>query len=131
MVLKVLWRLELRAPQKGKEDATGKAEQLSQQNLLVELRGTHQTADRHCEVAAERFAQCFTKFRDDIGPNGAHVYTTISNGGKTNKNGNRVCSTILPHRNPLLCAIFARGGLRLHKFTTGCCTMQLHAVICL
>jgi len=91
------------------------ANPLNQLNVLVELRDTHQTMDRHDGVSKEVSAQCFTRFREDVGPHGAHVYSCVSDGGKTNKNGNSVYNARLPHQNPLLCEIFARGGQHLWR----------------
>ena len=41
---------------------------------------------------------------------------TVSNGGKTNVNGNLVYTTAIPHRNPVLCVIFARGLMLLYRW---------------
>ena len=104
-----LWRLDLPC-------AKRTFVPLTQLNCLMELTGTHQTQDRHDDLQREVFAQCFTRFREDIGPNGRHIHCTVSKGGKTNKNGNRVYTAMLPHRNPLLCGVAARGCLYLHRF---------------
>lgn len=40
----------------------------------------------------------------------------VSNGGKTNSNGRVVYSGVLPHKNPMLCTIFAKGCLFYWRF---------------
>ena len=108
---RVLWCLKLPS-----EDLLGTTSNLYQYNTLYELRITHQTQQRFNDVAMDTAATSFTKHRDDIGPMGQRFLCQLNDGGKTNKNNNRHYTGTLPHRNPLLCAIFARGGLLLHRF---------------
>ena len=75
-----------------------------------------QTQQRYDDVKNELPACSFTRWRDDIGPRGQQVFSWISDGGKTNRNHNQHYTALLPHRNPLLCCIFARGGLHLYWY---------------
>lgn len=40
----------------------------------------------------------------------------VTDGGKTNNNGRIKYSAVLPHRNPLLCCMFAKGAALLWRF---------------
>lgn len=122
----MLWRLQLPS-----EDGKGTTSTLFQYNTLYELRLTHQTQQRFNDVAMDTAATSFTKHRADIGPFGQSFLCQLSDGGKTNKNNNRHYTGTLPHRNPLVCAIFARGGLLLHRCFVYTIRTFLYVVQCL
>ena len=78
---------------------------------LFELRAGHQMCARHDEMREEKLCHMFTKLQKKAGPQGnMRIMCNISNGGKTNKNGHVVITGCMPHKNPLLCTIFARGA---------------------
>jgi hypothetical protein len=83
---------------------------------MLELRATHQMAARHDDLRAEVFAHMFARDAKKVGPSGMSMLCSVTNGGKTNKNGNIEYSAVLPHRNPLHCSIFARGCLFIWRF---------------
>lgn len=108
---RMLWNLQL-----PNSSGNGLTTALLQHNTLVELRQTYTTQQRFNDLEREMFAHNFTRFREDIGPRGQTILCQVSDGGKTNKNNNLHYTGILPHRNPLWCAVFARGALHLHRF---------------
>lgn len=121
---RMLWSLRLPS-----DDMKSTTSPFYQHNTLYELRITHQTQQRFNDVEMDTAAHSFTKFYEDIGPRaGQRMLCQLSDGGKTNKNNNRHYSGVLPHRNPLLCAIFARGGLLLHRYIP--CLQYMGANIC-
>ena len=87
-------------------------------NLQIgyELRATHQQAARHDDLRNEVFAHMFARFSRRVGPSGMPMLCNVTDGGKTNKNGRISYSAVLPNRNPLLCTVFAKGGLFLWRF---------------
>jgi hypothetical protein len=84
--------------------------------ILFELRATHQQAARHDDLRGEVFAHMFARVSKTVGPSGMPMLCNVTDGGKTNNNGRISYSALLPHRNPLLCTIFAKGALFLWRF---------------
>lgn len=72
--------------------------------------------ERHNDMEMQVFATLFTRHRDDLGPDGTTIACGLSDGGKTNKNHNRHYKAMMPHRNPLLCALGVEGALYLYRF---------------
>eukprot|EP00658_Telonema_sp_P-2_P077619 TRINITY_DN7062_c0_g1_i5.p1 TRINITY_DN7062_c0_g1~~TRINITY_DN7062_c0_g1_i5.p1 ORF type:complete len:560 (-),score=76.31 TRINITY_DN7062_c0_g1_i5:164-1843(-) len=64
----------------------------------------------------QRFSHLFTRDYPKVGPVGMKAALTVSNSGKTNKNGHLVFNGVLPHRNPLLDTMFAMGHMLLLRF---------------
>jgi hypothetical protein len=114
-----------------------------------ELRATHQQAARHDDLREEVFAHMFTRKAKvsrvaphprplpspgpqplaldsphtrpaQVGASGMLMLANVTDGGKTNGNGRISYSALLPHRNPLLCAIFAKGVFFGWRFLSGC-----------
>ena len=85
-------------------------------STLVELRVTHQQAIRHETLREESLAYLFVKRLKKV--NNLPALVDVTDGGKTNKNNNVQYSMVLPHRNALLCTIFARALLLLYRFKT-------------
>lgn len=83
---------------------------------LFELRATHQQAARHDDLRAEMFAHMFTRRSEKVGPAGMPLLCNVTDGGKTNNNGRISYSAVLPHRNPLLCSMFAKGAALVWRF---------------
>ena len=73
-------------------------------------------AARHDDLRDEKLSSLFVRHTDVIGKYGTDILCNVSNGGKTNANGNIVYSGAAPHRNPLLCSVFARACLLLTRF---------------
>ena len=115
----MLWKLELPSDLKSRSTTSP----LYQYNTLYALRNTHMTQNRFNDLELEVLAHNFTKFRDHIGPKGVTIHCQVSNGGKSNKNHNYHYTPMLPHINPLLCGLFAKGALLLHRF--GCMGEEL------
>ena len=76
--------------------------------ILFELRATHQQGARHDDLRDEVFAFMFARVSKTAGPSGMPLLANVTDGGKTNNNGRITYSALLPHRNPLLCTIFAK-----------------------
>lgn len=58
----------------------------------------------------------FSRITKTVGSSGMPMLANVTDGGKTNQNGRISYSALLPHRNPVLCTIFAKGALFLHRF---------------
>lgn len=58
----------------------------------------------------------FARMAKTVGPAGMPMLSNVTDGGKTNNNGRISYTAVLPHRNPLLCTIFAKGALFLWRF---------------
>jgi len=84
--------------------------------ILFELRATHQQGARHDDLRDEVFAFMFSRITKTVGSSGMPMLANVTDGGKTNQNGRISYSALLPHRNPVLCTIFAKGALFLHRF---------------
>ena len=84
--------------------------------FLMQVRATHQMSSRHDDLRDERLSSHFVRNSPKLGKYGADILCNVSNGGKTNANGNIVYCGAAPHRNPLLCCIFARACLLLTRF---------------
>lgn len=82
----------------------------------LQVRATHQSAARHDDLRAERLSSLFVRDAPKIGMHGSSILCNVTNGGKTNANGNIIYSGTAPHRNPLLCSIFARGCMLLTRW---------------
>ena len=113
-----LWQRELPAETSRNHttDRPRMCHDLYQLTVLYELRATHQTQQRHNDVSLEVFCHNFIRDREEIGPRGMPVYCQLSQGGKTNKNHNYHYSVLIPHKNPILCALFAKGALFLYRY---------------
>ena len=113
----ILWQRRLPAETRvGSVVRSSPMSDLYQYSILYEMRASHQTQQRHNDLQSEMLCHNFTRPRHDLGPNGSNAYCQMSNGGKTNANHNMTFTIILRHRNPILCALFAKGALFLHRY---------------
>jgi len=76
--------------------------------LLFEIRYTHASAERHDSVRMLRFPHLFVRTLEQVGKFGTRVLCTFRDGGKTNKNGHRVFTGVIPHISTLIpcCALY-------------------------
>lgn len=80
-----------------------------------ELRACFQQCCRHDDLRLEVFAHIFT--RDvRVGPRMMPMLCNVTDGGKTNANGRISYSAVVPHKNPVMCCIFAKGILLGWRF---------------
>ena len=70
---------------------------------------------RNDDLRDERYAYTFSKLYKSVGANGVEGLCAVTNGGKTNKAGRIEYTGALPHVNPLLCCLGARGMLLLER----------------
>ena len=83
---------------------------------FFELRATHMMAARHDDLREETLNCMFVRDAPRIRRHGSVLVCNVTNGGKTNVNGNLIYSGAAPHVNPLLCCIFARACLFVIRF---------------
>lgn len=86
---------------------------------LFELRATHQRLARHDDLRQELLPREFTKVLQAIGPNGVECSVNVTDGGKTNPNGQFICALLIPSRNPLLGADHAKAVMMLWRWLFG------------
>ena len=75
---------------------------------LFEARATHQMCARHDDLRLENFAHMFARV-SRVGGRSMPLLASVNDGGKTNQNGNVSYSAVVPHKNPLVCMVFAKG----------------------
>jgi hypothetical protein len=83
---------------------------------LAEVRYGHQGVMRHDDMRSLFFIMMFVRDIKSIGPTGMPALHFVSDGGKTNANGNYQYSAFLPHKNPLLCTLFITALCLLERF---------------
>ena len=83
-----------------------------------ELRATHQHFARHDHLRDEMLNMMLTRPTDRLGPTDfkMNIFMNISDGGKTNTNGNLVYCASIPARNPILCVQLSRACLLVYRF---------------
>ena len=85
---------------------------------LAEFLTTHATACRFDQMNNSFFRHLFAYKLKGVGVKvqGAPALATITNGGKANKNGHVIYTSMLMHVNPLRCATAALGAYFLWRF---------------
>ena len=86
---------------------------------LFELRATHQRLARHDDLRQELLPREFTRVLQAVGPNGVECSVNVTDGGKTNPNGQYICALLIPSRNPLLGADHAKAVMMLWRWLCG------------
>ena len=84
-------------------------------NVGHTVRGTHQMWCRGEMLRDETWACMWMSFTHRVGPAGNPLLNTITDGGKINEANNMEYMSVLPHINPLLCSIFAKGAMLLWR----------------
>ena len=80
------------------------------------LRCSFQTLMRSDSLLSERFSMMFTRTFSGVGPAGGTALGMITNGGKANASGKLQYVGMLPHKNPMLCGIAAKGIMFALRF---------------
>ena len=83
---------------------------------FFELCGTHQQLSRHDDLRDERLCHMFSRMIPSIGVCGTEGLFNVTQGGKTNVNGNIVATGAIRSRNPLFGVIFARACLMIYRW---------------
>mmetsp|Transcript_28874 Transcript_28874/g.58607 ORF Transcript_28874/g.58607 Transcript_28874/m.58607 type:complete len:286 (+) Transcript_28874:176-1033(+) len=97
-------------------DNLGGAGSLYALNTHYEFNVTHAVATRGEDIRAENVACSFVRKVLTVGQNGTYGLFFMSNGGKTNAKGRLVYFGSIPHKNPLLCAIAAKGRVYMYRW---------------